>query len=92
MTHIKGKDMGKIMMYTLSTCIWCRKTKALLKEIGVAYSYEDVDLLEDEDSDKATAEMDKFSTNPSFPLILVDGKLFHMGFDEDIIRKRFDKK
>ena len=91
MTHIKGKDVGKVMLYTLSTCIWCRKTKNLLKEIGIDFTYEDVDLLEGEDEEKATEEMDKYSTNPSFPLILVDGKLFNMGFDEDKIRQRFDR-
>jgi len=91
MTHIKGKDMGKIMLYTLSTCIWCKKTKALLKEIGVAFSYEDIDLLEGEDEEKATKEMDKLAINPSFPIIAIDGKLFHAGFDEGIIRKKLDK-
>ena len=91
MTHIKGKDVGKVMLYTLSTCIWCRKTKNLLKEIGIDFTYEDVDLLEGEDEERATEEMDKYSTNPSFPLILVDGKLFNMGFDEDKIRQRFDR-
>ncbi|MEI7542294.1 MAG: glutaredoxin family protein [bacterium] len=91
MIHIKGKEMGKVMLYTLSTCIWCKKTKALLKEIGVAYSYEDVDLLEEAEDEKATKEMDKFSTNPSFPLIIIDNKMFHMGFDEEIIRKKFSK-
>jgi glutaredoxin len=91
MTHIKGKDMGKIILYTLSTCIWCKKTKALLKEIGVAFSYEDIDLLEGEDEEKATNEMDKLAINSSFPIISIDGKLFHAGFDEDIIRKKLDK-
>ena len=91
MTHVKGKDMGKVMLYTLSTCIWCKKTKKLLNELGCEYSYEDVDLLEDDDEEKATKEMDKHSTNPSYPLIIIDGKLFHMGFDEDKIRKRFEK-
>lgn len=91
MTHIKGKDVGKVMLYTLSTCIWCRKTKNLLKEIGIDFTYEDVDLLEGEDEEKATEEMDKYSTNPSFPIMLVDGKLFNMGFDEDKIRQRLDR-
>lgn len=91
MTHIEGKNAGKIMLYTLSTCIWCKKTKKLLKDIGVEYTYEDVDLLEDEDEEKATAEMDKYSTNPSFPIIIIDGKMFNMGFDEDKIKKRLEK-
>ena len=91
MTHVKGKNKGKIMLYTLSTCIWCKKTKALLKELGVEYSYEDVDLLEGEDEEKADAEMKKYSDNVSFPLIIIDGKFFCCGFEEDKLRKRFGK-
>ena len=91
MTHIKGENRGKVMLYTLSTCIWCKKTKALLKDIGVEYSYEDVDLLEGEDEERVDKEMDKYSSNPSFPLIIVDDKFFTTGFDEDKLRKKFGK-
>jgi glutaredoxin-like protein NrdH len=91
MEHVKGTDKGNVFLFTLSTCIWCKKTKKLFKDLGVEYTYEDVDLLEGEESDKAEAEMDKYSSNPSFPLIVVDGKKFNMGFDEDKIRNRFEK-
>ena len=91
MEHIKGKKMGEVFLYTLSTCIWCKKTKALLKELGVDFTYEDVDLLEGEESEKAENEMEKYTGNPSFPLIIIDGKVFHSGFDEGIMRKRFGK-
>jgi glutaredoxin len=91
MTHISGHNKGNIMLYTLSTCIWCKKTKALLKELGVEYTYEDVDLLEGDDEKNVDAEMNKFSPNPSFPLIIVDDKFFGTGFDEDKLRKKFGK-
>ncbi|MCX7039766.1 MAG: glutaredoxin family protein, partial [Spirochaetes bacterium] len=32
-------------MYTLSTCMWCRMAKNLLRDLGVGYEYVDVDLL-----------------------------------------------
>ena len=34
-SHVAGKKAGKIMLYTLSTCIWCQKTKKLLADLGV---------------------------------------------------------
>ena len=34
-THVDGKEASKVMLYTLSTCVWCKKTKARLKELGV---------------------------------------------------------
>jgi glutaredoxin-like protein NrdH len=91
MEHIKGKNKGDIMMYTLSTCIWCKKTKALFKELGVEFKYEDVDLLEGDDEDRVNTEMEGYASNVSFPLIIVDGKKFAMGFEEEKIRKKFGK-
>ena len=32
MVHIPGKKSGQIMLYALSTCVWCQKTKKLLEE------------------------------------------------------------
>ena len=43
--HVDGRDAGSVMLYALSTCGWCKKTKRLLGELGVAYDYIDVDLL-----------------------------------------------
>ena len=44
--HVEGEDRGDVMLYALSTCGWCKKTKALLQELGVAYKYVDVDQLD----------------------------------------------
>ena len=45
--HQEGDHRGKVLLFTLSTCVWCRKTKRLLEELKVAYDYIDVDLLEE---------------------------------------------
>jgi len=39
--HVQGKNVGHIMLYALSTCPWCRKTKQLLSDLGVDYYYVD---------------------------------------------------
>jgi len=44
--NVQGNNAGDIFLFALSTCVWCRKTKSLLNELGVEYSYVDVDLLE----------------------------------------------
>jgi len=51
--HVEGQDKGKVMLYALSACIWCNRTKKLLGELGVAYDYIDVDLLEPNDKHNA---------------------------------------
>jgi glutaredoxin-like protein NrdH len=38
MTVVKGVNKAKIVMYALSTCGWCAKTKKFLNELGVSYS------------------------------------------------------
>ena len=43
--HVAGRNAGKLMLYALSTCIWCRKTKQLLTDLGIEYDYVFVDLL-----------------------------------------------
>jgi hypothetical protein len=43
--HVPGKKGPLYMLYALSTCPWCQKTKRLLDEMGLEIQYEDVDLL-----------------------------------------------
>jgi glutaredoxin-like protein NrdH len=37
--HITGIKKGKVVMYGLSTCIWCKKTRQLLTDLGVDFDY-----------------------------------------------------
>ena len=84
---VPGSDDKDIMLYTLSTCIWCKKTKQMLQDLGLAYDYVDVDLLSGEEQDAAYADMWKYNQSTSFPTIVVnDGKQVILGFDEDELR------
>src|SRR5512139_2692142 len=51
--HVEGNDKGKITLYALSTCIWCKKTKDLLSDLGAKYDYAYVDLLKGHASTRA---------------------------------------
>jgi glutaredoxin-like protein NrdH len=87
-THIDGEDKGKIILFTLSTCIWCRKTKELLKTLGVEYSYVDVDLVEGDAATEVMDDMHKYNPNTSFPtFVFNDGEKVILGFEEDNIRE-----
>ena len=37
--HMKGKKKGDVLVYALSTCIWCKKTKEYLSSKDVAFDY-----------------------------------------------------
>ncbi len=84
---VDGEIDKGLFLFTLSTCIWCRKTKALLQELSVTYKYVDIDLLEGADRTEAVAELRKYNPKGSFPTILVDGgATVILGFDETKLR------
>ena len=87
--HVEGQDQEKIVLYTLSTCMWCRMAKSLLSEIGVAYSYVDVDTLEGGDKDLAKAEIRRWNPSGSYPTIIVDDREVISGYDEEELRGKF---
>jgi glutaredoxin-like protein NrdH len=86
-THVEGKDKGKVMLYTLSTCGWCKKTKALLKDLDVAYDYIDVDLLKGDAQDEVVKEIKKFNPACNFPTMVINDNKCIVGFNEDDIRE-----
>ena len=85
--HVDGKDKGKVMLYTLTTCVWCKKTKALLKELGVAYDYTDVDLLSGAEEAAVVKEIEKFNPDCNFPTLIIDNSKCIVGYQEDEIRE-----
>jgi glutaredoxin-like protein NrdH len=89
--RVAGKKKADILMFTLSTCGWCMKTKKFLKDIGVEYRYIDVDLLEDEDVHEVEKEFGKWNPKMSFPTIVIGGKNCVIGFQEEDIRKYIDE-
>jgi glutaredoxin-like protein NrdH len=86
-THVAGNNRGKVMLYALSTCGWCRRTKALLNDLGVEYDYTDVDLLKGKEQDTAMEEVKKFNPDCNFPTMVIDDQKCIVGFKEDEIRE-----
>ena len=83
---VQGSNKKNLMLFTLSTCIWCRKTKELLNNLKVAYQYVDVDLLNQADQEEAYIEMKKYKSE-SFPTIIFnDGEDVIIGYEEEDIK------
>jgi glutaredoxin-like protein NrdH len=85
--HVKGKNKGKILLYALSTCGWCKKTKDLLKNLGLEYSYIFVDLVDDKEKDKVMDDVKKWNPRCSFPTIVINDKKCIVGYKEDEIKE-----
>jgi glutaredoxin len=85
--HVTGKKKGKVMLYALSTCGWCARTKELLRELGVEFSYSYVDLLEGKEQDDAMNEVEKWNPKGSFPTLVLNDRKSIIGFREEEIRE-----
>jgi glutaredoxin-like protein NrdH len=77
-----------VFLFTLSTCIWCKKTKALLKELGAEYSYVDVDLAGADARELVLKDFAKYNKQMSYPTIVLNGgKKVIIGFEEEKIKE-----
>ena len=83
---VQGKKKGDVFLFALSTCGWCRKTKALLDELGVEYKYVDVDTLEGETKDEVMKKVTKWNPSGSFPTMVINNAKCIVGFAEEDIR------
>jgi len=86
--HVEGENKGKIMLYAISTCVWCKKTKKLLNSLNLDYYYVDVDLLDGKDREKAEKEVEKWNPLVSFPTLVIKDKESVKGYDEEEIRSK----
>jgi glutaredoxin-like protein NrdH len=86
-TKVAGDSQrGEVTLYALSTCPWCKRTKRLLGDHGVAYKYVDVDLLDGDEAERVVAEVGRLNPNRSFPTIIINGMVI-AGFQEERIRE-----
>lgn len=85
--HVSGKKTGTVMLYALSTCGWCGKTKQLLRDLGVEFDYTYVDLLEGKEQDDAMNQVEKWNPSGSFPTLVINNKKSIVGFREQEIRE-----
>ncbi len=90
-TKVSGDNKKhRVLMYALSTCAWCKKTKKLLKDLNVEYEYIDVDLCNDVDREEIRQDIMKRGGRPSYPIVIVDDKQMIIGFLEDKIKEALE--
>ena len=70
--HVTGRKSRKLMLYALSTCVWCEKTRRLLESLGVEYSYLYVDQASGEERQQAMREVSRWNPSVSFPTLVID--------------------
>jgi glutaredoxin-like protein NrdH len=88
---VSGEDRGKIVLFALSTCGWCKKTKKLLNDLGVAHSYVDVDQVEEDEKAETVEQLKKWNPRLSFPTLVINDEICIVGFKEDEIKEAIGK-
>lgn len=79
----------KVMVYALSTCAWCKKTKKYLQDKGIEYEFVDVDLCDEKDIETIRSDLKKRGLGMNFPVVIVDDENCIVGFREDKLNEAF---
>jgi glutaredoxin-like protein NrdH len=87
-SKVSGKqNKHKVVLYTLSTCVWCKMTKQFLKDNNVEFEYIDVDLCEEEDKQKIREQIQSKGGSLSYPTTIVDDNVVITGFRKDKLKE-----
>lgn len=86
LTHVDGKDVGKVVLYALSTCAWCKRVKKLLAELNIGYDYIDADFFNGKESDEIVAEVKRWNPKETYPTLVINDKEAIIGIDKEKIK------
>ncbi len=78
----------KIVLFALSSCPACKKTKKLLQKLGVEALTIDLDTIDRESRDKLLQEVRRFNPRETFPTLVINGgEKVIVGFSDNEIRE-----
>ncbi len=90
-TKVEGKNnKHRVLMYALSTCAWCKRTKQFLKTNSVEFEFVDIDLCSEEDREKIRQDIIRHGGSLSYPTIIVDDQKVITGYDETRIKEALE--
>lgn len=78
----------RVRVYSLSTCLACKKVKQFLEDHNIKHEYIEVDKLESGEQWLTTKELKKYNPTLSYPSIIIEEVI--IGFDENAIRKALE--
>lgn len=86
-TRVRGKNnKHSVLVYALSTCAWCRRIKAFLRDNDIEYEYVDVDLCDRKEREEIQNDILTRGRRLTYPTIIVDDETVITGFKEDRMR------
>jgi glutaredoxin len=82
----KKKD-HKVVVYALSTCVWCKMTKQFLEDNEVEYEYIFVDLCEEKEKEQVRQHIIDKGGSLSYPTVIIDDTTLITGFRKDKLKE-----
>ena len=73
-----------VKLYTLSTCLHCKKVKQFMKDYNIDYQATEMDLLSGEERKSAINALRELNPRLTFPTIIIGNKIV-VGFKRDEI-------
>ena len=90
-SKVTGKNnKHKVLVYALSTCVWCKLTKEFLTENSVEYEYIYVDLCDEDDKQKIHEIIQSKVGSLIYPTTIVDDKVVITGFRKDKLKEALE--
>mgnify|MGYP001597263900 CR=1 FL=1 len=77
----------RLLVYALSTCIWCKKTLKFLEDNKIVYEHIYVDKLTGTNREEAISEIKKHNPACSFPTIIIDEHDVVVGHNESKLKE-----
>jgi glutaredoxin-like protein NrdH len=87
MQHVDGQKKGKLVLFALSTCGWCKKTRALIEDLNADYDYVYVDLLKGKEREEVVEMVKKWNPQVSFPTLVINDEKSIVGYKEEEIKE-----
>ena len=81
------KNEHKVVVYALSTCVWCKMTKQFLKDNDIEFEFINVDLCEPEEKEQVRQQIQSKGGSLNYPTTIVDDKKLIAGFRKDQLKE-----
>jgi glutaredoxin len=72
----------EVLVYALTTCPWCRKTKQWFTDSKIQFEAIDVDALPADEQDEAADKAYKLSGGRRFPVVVINSEVV-VGYSPD---------